>query len=334
MNVHVQGMHGLGDNIHERALVRQLLAAGDTVYLETPWPSVFHDLTASKRLFFVQKPTKLRTQAKNTQREAARYTHQRAPAGSRFVRVWYPPTSVRRERSVLRAILSEARADPSQIDFRMPVPQAWWDAAWERLRFLELPDRPVLLYRPLVERTEWDCKARNPDVTAYRALIDAIRHRFFVVSIADLVPGKEWLADKRPFLADAEFHKGELSFELLAALTKAASMVFCSPGFMVPLSQAVGTPGVVVFGGYERAYSFSAGATFTPFLGIEPVDPCDCFSHHHQCKKRIDVPAALVNINQFIDQHVGVDHASVSQHQSEQSTPARVPSALLQQGGA
>lgn len=292
-------MHGLGDNIHERALIRQLIDAGKTVYLETSWPSVFHDFTASGRLFFLRKTTRLRTQEKNSTREANRFARV-APTPATSIRVWYPPLAVRRNGSVLRAMLAEAGANPDKTDFRLPVPAEWA----QRLPALKRDGRPLMIYRPLVERVEWDCKARNPDVTAYRYILDAIRDQFFVVSIADLVPGKEWLVDKRPFRADAEFHRGELTFEMLAALTRAASLVYCSPGFMVPLSQAVGTPAVVVFGGYERAYSFSAGAAFTPFCGIEPVTPCDCFSHSHRCEKRIDVDAAMQRIKLFVDEFI------------------------------
>lgn len=300
MNVHVRGMHGLGDNIHERALIRQLLDRGDTVYLETPWPSVFHDLAETNRLFFVSKTTRLRTQAKNAQREASKFTRRTVPAGAKAIRVWYPPTAVRNARSVLRAMLIEAGADPARSDFRMPIPDAWWSRTIASISYqAETSGKPILIYRPLVERTEWDCKARNPDVSAYRQLIQSIAEYFFVVSIADVVPGKEWIVDPVK-VADIEFHKGELTFEEIATLTKRAALVFCSPGFMVPLSQAIGTPAAVVFGGYERAYSFSAGAAFTPYLGIEPIEPCDCFSHAHLCKKRIDLPAARDQLHEFI----------------------------------
>ncbi len=100
-----------------------------------------------------------------------------------------------------------------------------------------------MVYRPLVERTEWNgCAARNPDHSAYAALFASIRDQFHVVSIADLVPNVEWISGAR-VEADQKFHAGELEFEALAGLFSIASLVFCSPGFAVILAQTVGTTG-------------------------------------------------------------------------------------------
>ena len=65
-----------------------------------------------------------------------------------------------------------------------------------------------MVLRPLVERTEWrGCAARNPDPVAYAALYNSIRDRFFVVSLADLVPGVEEMVTDLD--ADICLHKGE-----------------------------------------------------------------------------------------------------------------------------
>ena len=39
-NIMVQGMHGMGDTIHERAIVKQLIERGDNVFIETSWPQI------------------------------------------------------------------------------------------------------------------------------------------------------------------------------------------------------------------------------------------------------------------------------------------------------
>lgn len=292
----VQGMHGLGDNIHQRGILRALMANND-VWLESSWVSIYHDLIG-EGLKVVNKLTSLRTQTKNAQRERASFSKDRAPLSARRLKIWYPPAEVRAQRSVFGAMCKAAGVDAAQADFRLPIPAAWsakaqaWCDTWR-------PHKPLLIYRPLVMRTEWSgCAARNPDQEAYAALFDAIRDLFFVVSVADLVPRKEWqvgLACE----ADATCHAGELDIETLAALTARAAMVFASPGFMVPLSQAVGTPVVCTFGGYERGYSFSSGARFAPYLPIEPVNPCDCFSHDHACRKSIYLPDARARARVF-----------------------------------
>lgn len=286
----VQGMHGMGDNLHQRAVVRELMASHE-VWLETPWPSIFHDMPGVN---LMQKGSSLRTQAKNLVREADLYSAKECPDGVRHLRIHYPPAKVRQHRGVLAAM--SAQAGVRVGDFRMPVP---WDHG------LDLPDdRPILAFRPLVERSEWGGnRNRNPDVGSYLKLLDSIRDRFFVVSVADLEDRKEWMVHD-DVGADLTLHQGELNFQQLAALWRDAAMVMAAPGFGVVLAQAVGTPVVSVFGGYEGGYSFNAGARFTPTLAITPIHQCDCFSHTHRCNKTLDLPRAIGRLAQFVGEHI------------------------------
>lgn len=298
----LQGMHGLGDNLHQRGIIRQLMAKHD-VTLETCWVAPFHDLIA-QGLKVVHKPTSLRTQAKNAKREASLFTKQR-PVGARTRKIWYSPQEVRDNGGVFAAMCRNCDVSYYAADFRLPVPAEWIEAA----RAAVPTDKPILVYRPLVERTEWNgCAARNPDHDAYAALFRSIRDKFHVVSIADLVPGKEWMVghDAQPnaIQADQRFHAGELPFETLAGLFASAAMVFASPGFAVILAQAVETPVVAVFGSYEASYSFSAGARFSPYLGIDPVIPCDDFNHSNTKDKSIDVEAAKARLAIFSDEAI------------------------------
>ncbi|MGE0803094.1 MAG: hypothetical protein AB7O55_32740 [Lautropia sp.] len=293
--LHVVGMHGLGDNLHQRAIVRQLLQRHE-VWLETPWPCVYHDMPA---LCLVDRGSRLRTQAKNASREAARYTRAPVPPAAGRLQVAYRPDQVRAAGSVLGAMAASCGVIAG--DFRLPIPSAWAAKA-DALIAQWAPSRPLLIYRPLVERREWGgCPSRNPDHAAYSALFLAIRQHFFVVSIADLAPRVEWMVGE-PADADVRLHSGELDFETIAALTARAGLVFCSPGFMVITAQAVGVPVACVFGGYESGRSFSAGARWAPYLPIEPIHPCECFSHAHGCRKAIDMPAALARLQRFVDE--------------------------------
>ena len=295
--VFVHGMHGMGDNLHQRAVVRQLMERHE-VWLETPWPSIYHDLVG-RGLRLVSRGSPLRTQAKNAEREAARYSSEPVPRHARVIRVHYPPAEVRRQGSVLRAMLAACRLDPSETDFRLPVPNAWLDLAEVRLDSWGRPAKPLMIYRPLVERKEWGgAGPRNPDIDAYHELYAAIRDKYFVVSVADIEPGAEWLVSFEPD-AEVKLHAGELVFEELAALFSIADLVFTAPGFPVVLSQAVGAKHVAVFGGYERPYSFSSGLRFAKQLAIAPVRSCDCFRHDHGCDKRIDMTTALPRLKEF-----------------------------------
>lgn len=287
----------MGDNIHQRALVRELKLR-DRVLLETPWPSIYHDLVGP-RLSLRRPYTSLRTQSKNSERECGLYS-QLMPMGCEQLRVWYDPADIRTCGSVLAAMLLHHEVNAGTADFRLPVPSLW-EVRVNQLLAEWQPQKPIMFYRPLVERTEWGgCAARNPDPVAYSALYHTIRENFFVVSIADLVPGVEWLSGI-PVLADVELHYGELNFEDLAVLAKASSLVFASPGFAVILAQSVGTPVVCVFGGYENSSSFSAGAKFAPYLGIDPIKPCSCFKHDHHCQKGIDLAVAIPRLVRFTE---------------------------------
>lgn len=292
----VQGMLGLGDNIHQRAVVRQLMER-HRVWLETPWPSVYHDLVGD-RLELLPVRTRLRTQAKNAVREAGQYTRRRTPAGAPRRRIWYTHDGIRRHGGFLRAMCAEAGVAPG--DFSLPVPAEWRERAqrWiDRWR----PDRPLMIYRPLVERTEWGgCSQRNPDHSAYAALARAVRDEFFVVSIADLLPGVEWMVGE-DIEADVELHQGQLDFETIAGLMSMAGVVFCSPGFALVLAQAVGAPVVAVFGGHESARLYDHGAP-TDHL-ISPVRPCECFNKSHRCDKFIDLDCAVPALRNFVHGH-------------------------------
>jgi len=301
----VKGMGGLGDCIRQRAIIRQLMVK-NSVVLESPFVSLYHDLIENG-LTVIPKKTSLRTQEKNVRREAGKFSKATVPSG-RVITVNYPPSEVRRRGSVMAAMCNVTSTNAAQADFRLPIPEEWhlraeaWIKNWR-------PSKPIMIYRPLVDRpSDWGgCKARNPDHDAYAELFNSIRDRFFVVSVADLVPGKEWIVGHQ-IKADAECHSGELEFETLAALTANAWMVFCSPGFAGVLSQAVGTPVAMVFGGYERSKFFFDGAKDAPVLGIDPIIPCECFSHTHRCKKEIDVQRAKARLAVFAEEAIERHH--------------------------
>lgn len=289
-SVLIRGHHGLGDNLHQRAIVRHFLAEGNDVWIETPWPSVYHDMPVR----CVPKLSTLRTQTKNLERERGKFSVGPVPRDTRVIQLRYDGNSVRASGSVLGGMGYSG-------DFRLPVPDAWEDDACGYLARAGYDfSKPLMLFRPLTERAENPfSRQRNPDADAYRALFESIRSDYFVVSVADLEPRKEWLVDDAVD-ANATFHHGELTFEALAGLAFISNMVFCSPGFATILAQAVETPCVTVFGGYERGYSFSAGARWSPYLAIEPVNPCDCFDMGHLCNKRVDLDAARAALDAFL----------------------------------
>jgi ADP-heptose:LPS heptosyltransferase len=288
----ISGMMGLGDNLHQRAVVRAALKKNE-VWLETPWPSVYHDLPVN----LLRKATGLRTQIKNAKREDFAYST-RTPVQATTHRISYTQPDVKRVGTFLGAMAKTSGVAVEPHDFRLPVPEEW-DLRLQGLLDILRPLKPLLFYRPLVERVEWSgSAARNPDPPAYLALIRAIRKRFYVVSVADLEEGKEWIVGER-FEADAVYHNGELPFELLAALAARSSLVFASPGFALILAQAVGARLVGVFGGHESARFYDHGDPLQHW--VQPVEPCECFSKVHKCQKRIDVDREAERLVRFVE---------------------------------
>lgn len=313
---YLQGMHGMGDNLHQRGIVRHLMSRAP-VWLETSWPWVYHDLVGP-RLHLVAKGAPVAVYARNARREADAFSAQAVPAGAVPLRVQWQATDMRalagaeriEERSILAAFCRRVGVPLRDcLDFRLPIDADWnaqaqmWIDRWRAARIAAhpgAPPKPLMIVRPLVERSWWKgCTRRNPDHAVYRQIYEALRPHFFTVSVAELVPGEEWEVGE-PLQTDVRLHAGELPMPVLAAVMARAAMVYTSPGFAVILAQAVSTPSIVVHGGYESARSFAGGAYYTPTLSIEPVTPCECFSHEHPCDKRTDVAAAVRRVGEFV----------------------------------
>ncbi len=292
----------MGDCIHQRAILRQLMQAHD-VWLETSWASLYHDLVPDG-LKLLPRPVRLRTQTKNANRERLKFFEGGPPRGHETLSVQYGRGSIGAcaSHTVLEAMCRAAGCDYATADYRLPIPAEWTAQLAER--FINTSGKPLMVYRPLVKRPEWGGSAlRNADPAGYMELLAEIRDTFFVVSVADLQATAEWIVGPE-FQADATFHKGELHFEMLAALFAQADLVFTSSGFAAILAPAVETPVVSVIGGYESAVWHSAGAKFAPYLGIDPVHPCQCGTSmcRQGCDKTLDIPAAKARLRQFVSE--------------------------------
>ena len=328
----VHGMFGLGDNIHQRAIIRALLKRDFTIALETSWPCVYHDL-AGPDLRFIRKPVALRAQLKNGVREAAKFSAPVLPHhGGRAVQITYRTSGIPQTPSgtVLEAMFASAgiQADYADADFRLPIPETWVSPSIETTK-------PIMIYRPLVVRPEWRGSGiRNADPDHYAELVTMLRDSFFVVSIADLEPNREWIVGPQ-LIADASYEHGELSFESMAALVAKAALMFTSNGFPAVLGPAVGVPTVSVQGGFEPAAWLADGAKYVPYLGIDTLVPCGCGAPHcdRPCTKKLDMPRARAAVAEFVGK-LGVSTAAETRPFNEIFAPAArdpEPSRLMPQ---
>lgn len=296
----------MGDNLHQRAVVRQLMQRAD-VTLETSWPVIYHDLI-EQGLKVARRPVRLRTQTKNSMRESEQVKFSaRHPLLRANMRVSYTGTQVLQTKSktILEAMCNATATNFETADFRLPVPDAWVGDLFKTLAYL--PDRagrrPWLLYRPLCARPEWTgSQRRNADPETYAALLSAIRDKFFVISVADFEPGQEWLVGPEPD-ADVKLHAGQLNFEALAALAKQSDMIFTSSGFAAILGPAVETPTVSIIGGYEDVRCHDSGKKFAPYLSLGPENGCSCWTSacRKTCDKRIEIETAKAKLVAFVN---------------------------------
>ena len=302
--LHVQGMGGLGDCLHQRAVLRQLMQR-HTVTLMTPWPAMYHDLIA-EGLIVVRRSIALRTQMKNERREseAVKFASRHPLTRNTGMRIATPGQQVLQTQSktILEVMCNVTGTNYAEADYRLPVPDVWHRALGEV--FPTRPEKPIMFYRPLIARPEWrGGMARNADPAAYDDLYRSIRDKFFVVSVADLGDGAEWIVgpDAKP---DLSFHRGELVFEALAALAKRSALVFTSSGFPAILGPAVGTPTISIVGGYEDYRCHDSGAKFAPYLAIGPRVGCSCWTSacRKVCDKSIDLIDAKDKLSNFLSQ--------------------------------
>ncbi|WP_217577333.1 methyltransferase domain-containing protein [Mesorhizobium sp. GbtcB19] len=298
------GMYGMGDCLHQRAVVRELMKTHD-VELQTFYTAMYHDLKAEGlkvTLVDGRLPPRIRDQGNDNRAARARINHS--------LRIGYDHAQTRKHGTLLAAMFGSAGLPvPERPDFSLPVKPEWRAAA--RALVGDTGGRPLMIYRPIIINGTWPCPSRSPDPAAYAALYQSIKDRFFTVSICDLTQkGEQIVGEEQP--TDLKLHRGEADFETLAGLFAEASLVFGNAGFTPILAQAVGTPNIVVYGGNESfRYTNIVGAHLAPTLPIEPVKPCECFERHHNCDKTIDLEAALPKVEAFAAAHAATPRVLV-----------------------
>lgn len=256
----IHGMLGLGDNLFERPFIKAL---PKPVYLSTPWPSLFSDISG---VHFIRPQTALRTQAKNIARHAD----------------WVMPPGRQPARHI--------RYGAEGI---IPGMTACFGVAPAEFDLPPLPPSPetgkYVVVRPATVRSEWRADTRNPDpayITAAARI--AYERGYRVVSVADLQEGAEWLVADPPY-ADKYYHHGELPVEQLLSLVANASAVIGGIGWLVPAALAAKVPAWIICGGQG---GYNAPELITPkgqsnITFAVPDNFCRCRQKIHNCDKRI-----------------------------------------------
>lgn len=288
----LRGMYGVGDNIHQRAVVRTLMDRGVSVVLETFYRAMYDDL--------VQRGLRLKLLAgippRIREREPLK-TDITLPRNHASMKITYNASEIHRCGSILAAQYAcVGLRMPERPNFSLPVRREWRQCARERVGAVS---KPLLVYRPIVLNNVWKAEARAPDPDSYATIFRSIRDRYHVVSIANLGDaGESIVGDVQD--ADTSFNHGELDFETMVGLFAEAELTFACPGMAPVLSQAVGTRTVVVYGANECHRTTSVvGDHLAPTLAIEPDVPC---SHHAKtcdCSKHITLGPAIERLETF-----------------------------------
>lgn len=307
----VSSMLGMGDCLHERAILREMMKTNE-LWLEAHNAAMFHDLAAEGLQIVLRTRNatpggRYRRALSGRIRESAPVTATKpVPAPGRAVRkkITYDSKQTMRFNSVLAAMFNSVGMKlPDRPDFSMPVPDAWRERARRMLARFNMGGKPLMVYRPIIQNNFWACPARSPDPAAYDALYRSIRDQFFVVAVANLGKDGEVIHGPKPEV-DADFTHGECDFETLAALFAEAALVFGNAGFTPILSQAVGTPNICVYGANESFRETNrGGAHLAPTLPIEPDKPCTCHARFCKCDKTITLPPAIEKVKAFAAEH-------------------------------
>lgn len=258
----INGMLGLGDNIYQRAFIKEIKQPVDMV---TPWPELYADMPHVRPLM---PATNLRTQTKNIKRQP--------------LEVWAGAGSVNGLRNgygtggILAGMAERFGIKPGPMD---------------------LPDcglSPVqgdyVVVRPVTLRKEWRADSRNPLPEYINAAAEWLGQHYTVVSVADLSAGHEWPVDDLP-KADIEFNHGELDVMQLLALVSNARAVVGGVGWIVPAAIAANVPAWIVLGGHgaynapEKLLHPTQDCSHLSFA--VPDNFCRCTDKAHRCDKRI-----------------------------------------------
>ncbi|MFT0533935.1 hypothetical protein ACMHYJ_14070 [Castellaniella hirudinis] len=267
----VRGLNGLGDNIYQRAFIRHMPGL---VYVETPWPELYADLPNVR---CVRSETQLRTQAKNA--DSTAYEWAQRPAHIPQIALRYGHADLVRG-SILRAMsrcLEVRKATFDLPDFG-PSPIK--------------SDRPVAIVRPVTARKEWLNTARSPKHEyVYQAAVELQRRGFYVVSVADIERGKEWIEGEPP-PADLVLHSGELNITQLLSAIQQAAVVVGGVGWIVPACISAGVPLYCILGG-QLGHNAPDRITDASTMDLSragwavPDRPCHCSNMRHDCEKAI-----------------------------------------------
>lgn len=283
-NILVSMMDGWGDSIYNRAFVK-ILAKDNNVYLKTVLPRIFMDI---ENVYFIDpKKDTFRTQQKQKNKEEIVYTKLPNIIHKELTPYYTGKDLI--EGSIV-SYFYKAYDIPTHTKLEWDLPDFSKDLAESTI---DIPkDRKIAIIRPSTIRAEWHTETRNAK-QHYLAWCCKILNDcgYYTISIADLEPRKEWLADNVDIPAQLILHKSELGMYGTLELIKNADLVIAGSGFCVPATVSTNTNLFIIFGG---RMGFDCLSKIThPTMDMKkigwamPDNPCRCTESIHDCDKTI-----------------------------------------------
>lgn len=265
-------MHGLGDNIYQRAFVREIK---DDVFLYTSWPQIYKDL---ENVYPVRPITCLRTQNKNINRQPDSIWS--IPKKQPELKIIYGKSDLQ-SGSILSAMRSRFNVTPKIFD----LPKFT-----EMNNIIKFTKTKYAIIRPVTVRTEWKNEARNPLPEYINKAAEILKKTgYTTVSVADIEENEEY-AETLPH-CDIKFNNGELNLECLMSIVQNASLIVGSVGWIVPASIAAGIRLIIILGGhggYNAPEKIVSGIMNTDKISwIYPDNYCRCTKKIHNCNKTV-----------------------------------------------
>lgn len=281
---YVEGLHGLGDNIYQRAFVRDMVL-DKLVMIRTPWPQLYMDL---ENVSFVYCQSPLRTQAKNVEMLEGQiaYNLRSVAEGCASFRYRFMYGSATLAVESITDTFRKICQPRQKLIFDLPTTniQSKWVPPHNGMKYI--------VVKPPTVRHEWKNPARNPNTAAFKYVVDKLRDHYTIISVADVDESEEYFVDAPPE-SHIQFHRGELDVLTLIHLVRHAAACVGGVSWMVPMSIATGTPMFCMLGGNGMHNApekiTDQDQDTSKMFWHYPDNFCRCDNPMHNCDKYTDV---------------------------------------------
>jgi hypothetical protein len=272
---------GLGDNIYARPFVEALARRYRKICVETPFPELYSD----EYLFSKPQTKLLPTQQKNVDEKPIDFWTTEKKFEKTITLI---SNRMKTDNWSITEGLQEIIQQHDAVRFLPPAnllhydPNPGWAHKIEPI--LQSFVKPVCLVKLPTQRKDFNLPARNPHTRYFQLFIEN-NPQYTYINITQ-ENESEWLEDYVPEGIDCTM---ELNLHAMIGAVDSVDMVLCPPSFMLPLSLALHTNCVCIFGGYCHPELLLDPRIDRDRLCVIAPDPfCHCLKANHNCKKEID----------------------------------------------